>query len=185
MSRTGFSLSCPVDRKVVTRPIRLGVASYRLAGRSLRACFRAVAAVPASSPAYGRRAKPGSHAFGVRAGGPDEHRPTEVGQGKMAGCHVSREGAHIRRLNGRGSPSPHQPEARGVSRRECAWRFATGASSRLTPRASCDYPAHSSGSLRPGGFGLSVSWRRRMQASAAMDGAAQPESSERRPGGPQ
>ena len=26
----------------------------------------------------------------------------------MAGCHVSREVAHIRRLNGRGSPSPPQ-----------------------------------------------------------------------------
>ena len=36
----------------------------RIAGRSLRACcFRAVAAVPASAPAYGRRAKPGSQAF--------------------------------------------------------------------------------------------------------------------------
>jgi hypothetical protein len=98
-----------------TRPIRLGVTPYRLAGRSLRACFRAVAAVPASSPAYGRQAQPGSHACGVRAGGPGEYRPTAVGHGKMARCHVSREAAHIRRLNGRGNPSP-PPSRTGMTR---------------------------------------------------------------------
>jgi len=43
----------------------------------------------------------------------------------------------IRRLNGRGNPGASSTqEARGVSRREYARRFPTGASSRLAPRAS-------------------------------------------------
>jgi hypothetical protein len=145
VAQSGFGL--PISRSPSFCLRRLGVTPYRLAGRSLRAGCRAVAAVPASSPAYGRRAKLGSHAFGVRAGGPDEHRPTEVGQGKMAGCHVSREVGHIRRLNGRGNPEPPRLEARGVSRRECASCFATGASSRLAPRA---FVEEASGSPCPG-----------------------------------
>jgi len=49
----------------------------RIAGRSLRACcFRAVAAVPASAPAYGRRAKPGSQAFRAVAAVPASARLT-------------------------------------------------------------------------------------------------------------
>jgi hypothetical protein len=52
---------------------------------------RAVAAVPASAPAYGRRAKPVSHTLSVRAGGPVKHQPTEVGKansGTMPGVRV-------------------------------------------------------------------------------------------------
>jgi hypothetical protein len=95
---------------------------------------RAVAAVPASSPAYGRRAKPDSHACGVRAGGPGQHQPMEVGQGNMARCHVSREAAQLRRLNGRGNPLPPMDRQSASSVDRQAWRpVATGSPNPAQP----------------------------------------------------
>jgi hypothetical protein len=95
---------------------------------------RAVAAVPASSPAYVRRAKPVSHACGVRAGGPGQHQPTEVGQGNMARCHVSHEAAQLRRLNGRGNPSPPMERQSASSVDRQAWRpVATGSPNPAQP----------------------------------------------------
>jgi hypothetical protein len=63
---------------------------------------------------------------------------------------------HIRRRAGYGEPEASSTKARGVSRRENAWKCAAGASSRLTPRAS-----------RRGGSGLPLPLSRRARNEAS------------------
>jgi hypothetical protein len=91
---------------------------------------RAVAAVPASAPASGRRAKPVSHTLSVRAGGPGEHQPTEVGKANSG----TRPGVRVKMAplvtcaveRDTGSPKPPQLERGRRQRRSVQCGGADG-----------------------------------------------------------
>jgi hypothetical protein len=74
-----------------------------IAGRSLRACgFRAIAAVPASAPAYGRRTQSGSQHPALRS---LDASSRFAGHRSAAGGLVVAARRKQRRLSGTGSPS--------------------------------------------------------------------------------
>ena len=94
---------CPVAGRSLRRPIRLD-GSVPAALRSLDAdCAPASCLRWSATPALRARAAPHGYVVpnSVRPGGPGCHQPTEVGQAKMAGCHVSR-------VYGSGLPMPRR-----------------------------------------------------------------------------
>ena len=134
--RAGFGL--PISRSPDVRLRPPGSGSLGFACAAPGGC-RAVAAVPASATAYGRRAEPVSHTLSVRAGGPGEHQPTEVGQansGTMPGVRVKM--APLVKYAGErdtGSPNPPSTGKGEAAETVGAMRKSRRADTRLTPSA--------------------------------------------------